>query len=120
MGPLPPVSESYRGHNLKPVSLAKPLIRTKSLTSYFSAAGLGLLAGLVAYVCWRLGALPEFFPRFALQSSTADTVELLTSAPLAAVVIATGSILIATVLNRFGLRRSWSYLLFGVAVACSA
>lgn len=107
------------GH-LKPVSLSKRLIRTKTATSYLSAAGLGLFAGLVAYLCWRLGALPEIFPRFTIEPSTSDTIELLTSAPLATIVIATYSIFIALALNRFGLRRSWSYLLFGVAVACSA
>ncbi|HEX5964471.1 MAG TPA: GAF domain-containing protein, partial [Pyrinomonadaceae bacterium] len=96
------------------------MIRAKTETSYLSAAGLGLLAGLVGYACWRLGVLPEIFPRFAVEPSTSDTVELLTGAPLAAVVIATFSVLIGLAMNRFGLRRSWSYLLFGVAVACSA
>ena len=112
--------KSYHGRNLKLVSLSKRLIRTKTATSYLSAAGLGLSAGLIAYVCWRLGVLPEIFPRFALGPSTSDTVELLTSAPLAAIVISTYSIFTALALNRFGLRRSWSYLLFGVAVACAA
>jgi len=79
-----------------------------------------LFAGLVAYACWRLGALPEIFPRFAFAPPTSDSVELLGSAPLAAVVIVIYSIVIGVALNRFGLRRSWSYLLFGVAIACSA
>jgi len=95
------------------------LIRAKTVTSYLSAAGLGLFAGLVAYACWRLGTLPEIFPRFATDVSTSDTVELLTGAPLAAILIAAYSISIALALNWFGLRRSWSYLLFGVAVVCS-
>ena len=79
-----------------------------------------MFAGLVAYACWRLGALPEIFPRFAFAPPTSDSVELLGSAPLAAVVIVIYSIVIGVALNRFGLRRSWSYLLFGVAIACSA
>jgi hypothetical protein len=99
---------------------SKRLIRAKTVSSYLSAGGLGLFAGLVAYACWRLGVLPEVFPRFAVEPSNSDTVELLSSAPLAAVVIATFSILIGLTMNRLGLRRSWSYLLFGVAVACSA
>ena len=80
---------------------------------------MGLLAALAGYACWRLGALPEVFPRFAQARSTDDTVELLTDAPLAAAVLAVYSISIGVSLNRFGLRRSWSYLLFGIAVVCS-
>ena len=95
------------------------LIRTKTTTSYLSAAGLGLFAGLASYACWRLGTLPEVFPRFALEPSNGDTIELLTSAPLAATILVVYSIAIGLMLSRFGLRRSWSYLLFSVAVGCS-
>ena len=63
--------------------------------------------------------MPEVFPRFALEPSTADTVELLTSAPVAAVVLALYSSALGVALNRFGLRRSWGYLLIGIAIACS-
>ena len=84
-----------------------------------SATGLGFLAGLAGYSCWRLGVLPDLFPRFALQSPSDNTLEWLTGAPFAAVVLAVYSISVALALDRFGLRRSWSYLLFGVAVACS-
>ena len=100
-------------------TLQNELIRAKTLPSYLSAAGLALFAGLVAYACWRLGALPELFPRFAVEPSTTDTVELLTGAPLAATVIVLYSIAIGVTLNRFGLRRSGSYVLFGVAIACT-
>ncbi|HET8781411.1 MAG TPA: ATP-binding protein [Pyrinomonadaceae bacterium] len=95
------------------------MIRTKTLTSYVSAAGLALLASLVAYLCWRLGALPDLFPRFALQPATGDTIEVLSSAPIAAAVLVVYSIAIGLVLTRFGLRRIWSYLLLGIAVACT-
>ena len=95
------------------------MIRTKTLNSYLSAAGLGLFAGLAGYSCWRLGALPELFPHFALAPSTGDTIELLKGAPVAAAVLAASSIGIGLLLNRFGLRRSWSYLFFGMAVLCS-
>ncbi|HZN07903.1 MAG TPA: ATP-binding protein [Pyrinomonadaceae bacterium] len=77
------------------------------------------MAALASYASWRLGALPELFPRFALAPATDDTIELLKSAPVAAAVLAVCSISIGLVLNRFGLRRSWSYLLFGIAVLCS-
>jgi signal transduction histidine kinase len=95
------------------------LIRNKAITSYLSAVGLSLLAGLSAYACWRFGVLPEVFPRFALAPSNRDTFELLTSAPLSAAFLAVYSIAIGLTLNRFGLRRSWSYLLFSIAVVCS-
>jgi signal transduction histidine kinase len=73
----------------------------------------------VAYACWRLGAMPDLFPRFVVEPSSGDTFQLLTDSPLAAAVISLYSIAIGIVLNRFGLRRSWSYVLFGVAIACS-
>ena len=95
------------------------MIRTKSVNSYLSASALSLFAALAGYASWRLGALPELFPRFALAPATDDTIELLKSAPVAAAVLAVCSISIGLVLNRFGLRRSWSYLLFGIAVLCS-
>lgn len=95
------------------------MIRTKSTNSSLSASGLGLFAALVGYSCWRLGALPELFPRFALTPSTGDALESLKGAPIAAAVLAACSIAIGLVLNRFGLRRSWSYLFFGLAVLCS-
>ena len=95
------------------------MIRTKSVNSYLSASALGLFAALAGYASWRLGALPELFPRFALAPATDDTIELLKSAPVAAALLAVCSISIGLVLNRFGLRRSWSYLLFGIAVLCS-
>ncbi len=95
------------------------MIRTRTVTSYVSAAGLALVASLLAYSCWRLGALPDLFPRFALQPATGDTIEVLTSAPIAAAVLAVYSISIGLILTRFGLRRIWSYLLLGIAVVCT-
>lgn len=92
------------------------MIRTKSLTSYLSAFGLGLIAGLAGYSCWRLGALPNVFPRFAVQPASTDTIELLKSAPIPAAVLAVYSITIGLLLSRFGLRRCWSYLFLGIAV----
>ncbi|HET9528245.1 MAG TPA: ATP-binding protein [Pyrinomonadaceae bacterium] len=94
------------------------MFRPKTISSYLSTAGLGLFAGLVGYACWRLGALPEVFPRFALQTSTDDTIELLTGAPIAAAVLMAYSISIAVTLDRFGLRRVWSQVLLGIAVVC--
>lgn len=96
------------------------LNRSKLITSYLSAIGLSLVAALVAYSCWRLGGLPEVFPSFAGEPQTGDALELLTSAPVPAAVLAVYSIAIGLVLNRLGLRRCWSYLLFGIVVVSSA
>ncbi len=77
---------------------------------------MSLFAGLVSYVCWRLGALPNVFPGFAGEPLAGDAVELLTSAPIPAVILAGYSITIGLVLQRFGLRRCWSYLFIGIVV----
>ena len=47
-------------------------------------------------------------------------MELLTSDPIPAAVLSVYCIAIAVVLNRFSLRRSWSYLLFGIVAVSSA
>ncbi len=109
----------FAGADLKPVFTSKRLIRSKTVTSYVSAAALALFASLVAYACWRLGTLPDLFPRFALQPATGATFAVLTAAPIAAAVLAAYSISIGLSLNRFGLRRVGSYVLLGIALACS-
>jgi signal transduction histidine kinase len=113
------LTPNLSGTDLKPVITCKRLIRAKSVTSYLSAAGLALLASLIAYSCWRLGALPDVFPRFALQPAAGDTIEVLTGAPITAAVLAVYSIAIGLVLTRFGLRRIGSYLSLGIAVVCT-
>ncbi|HEX2271085.1 MAG TPA: hypothetical protein VHH35_16185, partial [Pyrinomonadaceae bacterium] len=95
------------------------MIRTKTITPYLSAAGLSLFAALAAYSCWRLGALPNLFPNLAGEPPTGDTMEILTSAPIPAAVLAVYSIAIGFVLNRFSLRRCWSYLLIGIVLVSS-
>jgi signal transduction histidine kinase len=95
------------------------LTRTKTVTTYLCAAGLSLFGALAGYSCWRLGALPELFPRFAIAPPTGNTIEILKGAPVAAAVLAVCSLAIGLVLSRFGLRRCWSYLFFGMAVVCS-
>ncbi len=64
--------------------------------------------------------LPNMLPSLAGEPPTGDIMEILTSAPVPAAVLAVYSIAIAFVLNRFSLRRSWSYLLFGVVAVSSA
>lgn len=109
------------GSGLKLVSLSPTILRrSRTVSSYASAVGAALFSGLAGYSCWRLGALPEVFPRFALERSTDNTLELLLADPLFAGILCAYSILIALALDRFGLRRMWSYLFFTVAVLCSA
>ena len=60
------------------------------------------------------------FRGFGSEPPTGDALELLTSAPIHAAVLAVYSIAIGLVLNRFSFRRCWSYLLFGVVVVSSA
>ncbi|HEX5886172.1 MAG TPA: ATP-binding protein [Pyrinomonadaceae bacterium] len=73
------------------------MIRKKTLYSYFSATGLGIFAGLAAYVYWRL--------------TNPDSS-----------IVAAGLIFYALALsftiNRFGLRRSWRQIVVsGLALA---
>lgn len=108
-------------HQLIRTSCSEPkLLRAKTITSYLSAAGVSLFAALVAYSCWRLGALPDVFPGLAGVTPTGDALDLLTSEPIPAAVLAVYCVAIAVVLNRFSLRRAWSYLVFGIVAVSSA
>lgn len=72
------------------------MIRIKTLTSYLSASALGILAGLAGYASSRL--LPD--------------LDLVGPAPaIAATVLVGYAIALALTLNRFGLRRSWRWIL---------
>lgn len=80
---------------------------------------MSLVSALVAYACWRLGALPEVFYHLGVEPPGGDALESLTSAPVPAAVLAVYSIAIGFGLNRFSLRRCWTYLLFGIVVVSS-
>jgi len=74
------------------------LIRIKSLTSYISAVALGIIAGLTGYAFWRLGILPD--------------LELVKPEPsIASPTLITYALALALTINRFGLRRSWRWIL---------
>jgi signal transduction histidine kinase len=86
------------------------LIQLRTVTSYISATALGVLAGLVGYSCWQLGILPglaTILP-LSLPELTASDVSF------AAVGLITYSIALSLIINRFGLRRSWQYILASV------
>ena len=83
------------------------LIRLKTLNSYCSAAGLGFLAGLAGYSCWRLGFLPDlstFLPVTPAARLTALDLSL------AGAGIAGYSVALSLSINRLGLRRAWRYI----------
>jgi signal transduction histidine kinase len=88
------------------------LIRTRTLTSYLSATGLGFLAGVLGHLCWRLGLLPDlstWLPPTAAAVSTPDV-------PVAGAVLVGSSVALSIIVNRLGLRNSWRYIAGGVVV----
>ena len=92
--------------------------RSKTFPTYVSATGLSLIAGVVTYFGWRFGLVRELLYISGLLPRT-ETVELLLGpVPVAAVVLATSSVILGLTINVHGLRRSWTYILIGVAVTC--
>jgi len=88
------------------------LIRTRTLTSYLSATGLGFLAGVLGHLCWRLGLLPDlatWLPPTAAAVSTPDV-------SVAGAVLVGSSVALSIIANRLGLRNSWRYIAAGVVV----
>jgi signal transduction histidine kinase len=83
------------------------LIRVKTLNSYLSATGLGYVAGLAGYSCWRLGFLPDLTPFFPV-----TPVAALTSLDfaLAGAGLVAYAVALSLTINRIGLRRAWSYV----------
>jgi PAS domain S-box-containing protein len=84
------------------------LNRTKILSSYVSASGLGIFAGLVTYGCWHFGVLPSLSAIFPVSS---QVPELPVDVSLAAAAITAYSLALSLAINRFGLRRSWRFIL---------
>jgi signal transduction histidine kinase len=83
------------------------LIRIKTLTSYLSASVFGTVAGLSGYVSWHFGVLP------AVDGITPDPT-------LAAAVLVTYALALALTINRFGLRRSWRWIVVSGVIVCGA
>jgi signal transduction histidine kinase len=96
------------------------LSRSKTFPTYVSATGFSLVAGLVGYFGWRIGLIPELLYSFGVVRR-AETVELLLGpVPVAAIVLATSSVILGLAINVHGLRRSWRYILIGVAATAAA
>ena len=83
------------------------MIRVKTLNSYLSATGLGYLAGLAGYSCWRLGFLPDLTAFFPI--TPASNLTSLDFA-LAGAGLVAYSVALSLAINRLGLRRAWSYV----------
>jgi len=74
------------------------LVQIKTLTSYLSASALGIIAGVTGYAFWGSGILPAY--------------NLAKPEPsIAASVLVAYALALALTINRFGLRRSWRWVL---------
>ena len=86
----------FRPQSCRTFTLA--LIRIKTLTSYLTASVLGIVAGLTGYALWQLGILPD--------------LDLVKPEPtIAAPVLIAYALALALTISRFGLRRSWRWIL---------
>ena len=93
------------------------MIRLKPLISYLSATAIGVIAGLTGYASWRVGFLPNLTAVLALE----EPGGMISPDPLSvASALIPYAIALSLLVNRFGLRRSWQYLLASAVVVSSA
>jgi len=91
------------------------LIRIKALTSYLSASVIGIGAGLAGYALQALGVMPNL-ATILPTSLPIDLTNLDDSIIAASLVVF--ALALSLTLNRFGLRRSWRWILVGVVSVC--
>jgi two-component system phosphate regulon sensor histidine kinase PhoR len=96
------------------------LNHARTFTSYISAIGLSLLAGLAGYFGWRFGLIPELLYSAHVLPRTESVELLLGPVPVSAIGIAASSLVLGLTINSFELRRSWRYLLGGIVALCGA
>jgi two-component system phosphate regulon sensor histidine kinase PhoR len=96
------------------------LNHARTFTSYISAIGLSLLAGLAGYFGWRFGLIPEVLYSAHVLPRTESVELLLGPVPVSAIAIAASSLVLGLTINSFELRRSWRYLLGGIVALCGA
>jgi two-component system phosphate regulon sensor histidine kinase PhoR len=96
------------------------LNHARTFTSYISAIGLSLLAGLAGYFGWRFGLIPELLYSAHVLPRTESVELLLGPVPVSAIAIAASSLVLGLTINSFELRRSWRYLLGGIVALCGA
>lgn len=92
------------------------MIRTRTLISYVSATGLGVLAGLAGHLSWRLSIFPDLSTFFAISQLTDLTAPDSASAAVGLVLY---SLALSLTLTRFGLSRSWRYIVVSVVFLAS-
>ena len=112
---MEPSSSNLSSHAELAFQPLNPLIRLRTLASYISAIALGLFAGLAGYAFWRAGILPEI-----VSILPASPTGLITPEPLfAAAGLGTYSLALSLTVTRFGLRRSWQYILVSFVFVAS-
>ena len=94
--------------------------QARTFSSYISATGLSLLAGLAGYFGWRFGLIPELLHTTNVLPRTEPVELLLGPVPVSPIAIAASSIILGLTINSFELRRSWRYLLGGIVALCGA
>ena len=82
----------------------------RNLTSYLSASGLSLLAGLAVFLCWQAGSLPTDFPVAPLLGESPVQLRTALGPEFAAVLITLFSVCAGLTVKRAGLRKCWPYL----------
>ena len=94
----------------------------RNLTSYLSASGLSLLAGLAVFLCWHAGSLPTDFPVAPLLGESTVQLRTALGPEFAAVLITLFSVCAGLTVKRAGLRKCWPYLaasFIAVTVLCT-
>ena len=92
----------------------------RTFSSYISATGLSLLAGLAGYFGWRFGLIPELLYAANLIPRVEGVELLLGPVPVSAIALIASSLALGLTINSFELRRSWRYLLGGIVALCGA
>lgn len=88
----------------------------RNLTSYLSASGLSLLAGLAVLLCWHADILPTDLPVTPLLGESTVQLRTTLGPEFAAAMIALFSICAGLTVKRIGLRKSWPYFAFSFIV----
>ena len=89
------------------------MIRIKALTSYVSASGIGIGAGLAAYAFQALGVMPNLATFLPTSSDLTNLDDSIVATCLVVFALA-----LSLTLNRFGLRRCWRWLVVSIVAVC--
>ena len=89
------------------------MIRIKALTSYVSASGIGIGAGLAAYAFQAVGVMPNLATFLPTSSDLTNLDDSIVATCLVVFALA-----LSLTLNRFGLRRCWRWLVVSIVAVC--